>query len=65
MMLQKMFIIVVLMVFFYVNIEGQFGQLSNPNGKQSIVRSNDDPGDALFLTPYIEQGKIKEARRLR
>ncbi len=25
----------------------------------------DDPGEALFLTPYLEQDKIDEARRLR
>jgi hypothetical protein len=25
----------------------------------------DDPGEPLFLTPYLEQGKIDDARRLR
>ena len=65
MMLQNMFSIVMLVVFFNVHVEGQFGRSLYPSGKQSIVRSNDDPGEALFLTPYIEQGKIEEARRLR
>jgi hypothetical protein len=36
-----------------------------PTGKQTILEVNDDPGEPLFLTPYIEQGKIEEARKLR
>jgi hypothetical protein len=34
-------------------------------GKETPLEVNDDPGEALFLTPYIEQGKIEEARNLR
>ena len=26
---------------------------------------DDDPGEPLFLTPYLEKGQAKEARRLR
>lgn len=29
------------------------------------LRPGDDPGEPLFLTPYLEQGKVDEARRLR
>jgi len=36
-----------------------------PTGNQTILEVNDDPGEPLFLTPYIEQGKIDEARNLR
>ncbi|CAF1384769.1 unnamed protein product [Adineta ricciae] len=35
-----------------------------PNPKPSVVTVEDDPGEPLFLTPYLEQGKIEEARRL-
>lgn len=31
----------------------------------SAARSQDDPGEPLFLTPYLNEGKIDEARRLR
>ncbi|CAF1384256.1 unnamed protein product [Adineta ricciae] len=44
--------------------QGHFRRLLYPNGEQSIVRTDDDPGEPLFLTPYLEQGKIEEARRL-
>jgi hypothetical protein len=36
-----------------------------PKTKPSVVRIDDDPGEPLFLTPYLEQGKVDEARRLR
>ena len=36
-----------------------------PNPKPTVVTVEDDPGEPLFLTPYLEQGKIEEARRLR
>lgn len=36
-----------------------------PTGNETILNVNDDPGEPLFLTPYIEQGKIDEARKLR
>ncbi|CAF3773996.1 unnamed protein product [Rotaria sp. Silwood1] len=64
MMLQKIFAILLLIVVFNGNVQGQFRRLLYPNGKHSIVKSNDDPGEPLFLTLYIEQGKIEEARRL-
>ncbi|CAF0818939.1 unnamed protein product [Adineta ricciae] len=35
-----------------------------PNPKPSVVTVEEDPGEPLFLTPYLEQGKIEEARRL-
>ena len=65
MMLQQGSIILLLIILFTGNIQGQFRRLLYPNGKQSNVGSNDDPGEPLFLTPYLEQGKIEEARRLR
>ena len=43
---------------------GPFNKLF-PNNKPSTLGVDDDPGEPLFLTPYIEQGKIDEARRLR
>jgi hypothetical protein len=36
-----------------------------PTGKVTQLDINDDFGEPLFLTPYIEQGKIEEARNLR
>lgn len=36
-----------------------------PTGKVTPVQADDDPGEALFLTPLIEQGKIEEAKTLR
>jgi hypothetical protein len=36
-----------------------------PTENQTILKVNDDPGEPLFLTPYIEQGKIDEAKNLR
>jgi hypothetical protein len=36
-----------------------------PTREPSILTADADPGDPLFLTPYLEQGKIEEARRLR
>ncbi len=36
-----------------------------PTGNATVLELNDDPGEPLFLTPYIEQGKIEEARQLR
>ncbi|UJR31996.1 hypothetical protein I4U23_019466 [Adineta vaga] len=35
-----------------------------PTGKPSVLEVNDDPGEPLFLTPYIEQEKLAEARNL-
>jgi hypothetical protein len=64
-MLQKRFIILLLIVLFNGNVQGQFGRLLYRNGTHSVVKSNNDPGEPLFVTPYIEQGKIEEARRLR
>jgi hypothetical protein len=62
MMVQQSLLLILL---FIGHIQGQFRNLIHPTGKQSILRSNDDPGEPLFLTPYLEQGKIDEARRLR
>jgi len=36
-----------------------------PTRKPTILTVDDDPGEPLFLTPYLEQGKIEEARQLR
>ncbi|CAF1253542.1 unnamed protein product [Rotaria sordida] len=35
-----------------------------PTRKPTILTVDDDPGEPLFLTPYLEQGKIEEARQL-
>lgn len=61
-MLQKSFLFV---IFCIAIAQGRFTRLTYPKREQSIVRSIDDPGEPLFLTPYLEQGKIEEARRLR
>ena len=39
--------------------------LSTTVGFFASGEPQDDPGEPLFLTPYLEQGKIDEARRLR
>jgi hypothetical protein len=65
MMLQENFIILLLIILSIGNIQGQFRRLLYPKGEQSRLGLNDDPGEPLFLTPYIEQGKIEEARQLR
>lgn len=36
-----------------------------PKRRPAEVKVDDDPGEPLFLTPYLEQGKVEEARRLR
>ena len=36
-----------------------------PTRKPTVLSVDDDPGEPLFLTPYLEQGKVDEARRLR
>jgi hypothetical protein len=36
-----------------------------PTRKPAVVTVDDDPGVPLLLTPYLEQGKVDEARRLR
>ena len=45
--------------------QGYFRRLIYPSGEVTVLGVNDDPGQPLFLTPYLEQGKIEEARRLR
>ena len=35
------------------------------NGCFAAAKLQDDPGEPLFLTPYLDAGKIDEARRLR
>ena len=49
------------------NVNGYKGPFRRlyPTGKPTPLEVNDDPGEALLLTPYIEQGKIEEARNLR
>lgn len=36
-----------------------------PKEQTTPITVDDDPGQPLFLTPYLEQGKIEEARKLR
>ncbi len=62
MMLQQSLLVILLFTGFS---QGHFRRLIYPTGEQSIIGSNDDPDQPLFLTPYLEQGKIDEARRLR
>jgi hypothetical protein len=65
MMLQQGFCGLLLLTLFTGIVQGQFRRLLYPHGKQSHIGLNDDPGEPLFLTPYLEQGKIEEARNLR
>lgn len=44
--------------------QGPFRRLY-PSGTPTVLNVTDDPGEPLFLTPYLEQGKLDEARRLR
>lgn len=59
--------IVLLLTILLLNdhVQGQFRRLIYPHGPQSKLGLNDDPGLPLFLTPYLEQGNIDEARKLR
>jgi hypothetical protein len=34
-------------------------------GRTTQVNASDDPGEPLFLTSYLEQGKIDQAKQLR
>jgi hypothetical protein len=61
-MLQKSFLFVILCT---ALVQGHFRRFAYAKREQNIVRSIDDPGEPLFLTPYLEQGKIEEARQLR
>lgn len=36
-----------------------------PTGQVTPLQPDDDPGEALFLTPLIEQGKMEEAKTAR
>ena len=55
-----------LILFYLVNNVQSLSLLQRRLAKipQTPVGSNDDPGEPLFLTPYIEAGKIEEARNL-
>ncbi|CAF2124066.1 unnamed protein product [Rotaria magnacalcarata] len=64
MMLQQSAIICFVTIFLTGNVQGQFRRLVYPDGETTILRSNDDPGQPLFLTPYLEQGQIEKARQL-
>lgn len=44
---------------------GPFSKLLPDPKNAAKLQPGDDPGEPLFLTPYLEQGKIDEARRLR
>lgn len=57
--------IICLTTLFYTNgYQGPFRRLYS-SGEPTVLHANDDCGDPLFLTPYIEQGKLEEARNLR
>jgi hypothetical protein len=34
-------------------------------GAPTVLNATDDPGQPLFLTTYLEQGKIDEGKQLR
>lgn len=61
---QRGFIILFATIFLIGYVQGQFRRLIYPQGK-TTNQLKDDPGQPLFLTPYLEQGKIEEARQLR
>lgn len=44
--------------------QGPFRRLY-PTGQSTVLKITDDPGEPLFLTPYIEHGKINEGKNLR
>ena len=44
--------------------QGPFRRLYS-SGTPTVLNVTDDPGEPLFLTPYLEQGKLDEARKLR
>lgn len=44
--------------------QGPFRRLYG-SGHPTVLNVTDDPGEPLFLTPYLDQGKIDEARKLR
>ena len=44
--------------------QGPFRRLY-PSGQPTVLNVTDDPGEPLFLTPYLEQGKLDEAKKLR
>jgi len=57
--------IVCLVTLGYINgYRGPFRKLL-PKEKTTILTVDEDPGQPLFLTPYLEQGKIEQARQLR
>jgi hypothetical protein len=57
--------IICLVVFECINgYRGPFRKFL-PTRESTILTVEDDPGEPLFLTPYLEQGKVDEARRLR
>lgn len=60
-------VLVVSLLVFASTIDGYRGPFRRllPTRKATEVTVDDDPGEPLFLTPYLEQGKIDEARRLR
>lgn len=64
-MLKRIFLVFFLLFGFVDQIEGIRRRHIYPTGLKTDLKANDDPGEPLFLTPYLEKGQIDEARRLR
>lgn len=60
-------LIVILSLIAVSGIHGYRGPFRRlyPTGDVTPLQPEDDPGEALFLTPLIEQGKFEEAKTLR
>ena len=57
---------ILFVIFYSVNSLQSFSQLQRRLARipQTPLRSNDDPGEPLFLTPYIESGQLDQAKNL-
>jgi hypothetical protein len=64
-MLQLSSIVLIVCVLANTPVQGISRRLVYRQGSTSLLTLKDDPGEPLFLTPYLEQGKVDEARRLR
>ena len=61
------FIVILISAIAFVKNEafqGPFRRLY-PSGTPTVLNITDDPGEPLFLSTYLEQGRIDEAKQLR
>ena len=57
---------ILFVTFYSVNSLQSFSQLQRRLAQipRTPLRANDDPGEPLFLTPYIESGQLDQAKNL-